>query len=98
MDAEPKRISDLLGVILAKYGYADSTSRGELEDIWNAAAPERARDHTRVGSLRRGELEILVDSPALLAQLESFEKARLLKAFQTQLKHSQVSRLRFRRL
>jgi len=98
MSTGPKKIGDLLGSIMAKYGYANTTARNELDEAWEEVASEQVRKHTRLGSVRRGVLEVLVDTPALLSRLESFEKQRLLEGLQSRVRHSQISGIRFRRL
>ena len=98
MSTGPKKLGDLLSSIIAKYGYAGTTARTELEETWDEVASEQVRKHTRLGSVRRGVLEILVDSPALLSRLESFEKQRLLEGIQSRVRHNQINSLRFRRL
>ena len=98
MDGQPTKVGDLLAAILARHGYAQTTARKELEDAWAAVASESVQSHTRVGSIRRGTLEILVDNPVLLSRLESFEKTRLLAGLKERVRHNQVERLKFRRL
>ena len=98
MSTGPKKIGDLLSSILAKYGYAGTTSRTELEEAWEEIASEQVQKHTRLGSIRRGVLEVLVDSPSLLSRLESFEKQQLLEELQRRVRHNQINGLRFRRL
>ena len=93
----PKRIGDLLGAVLARRGYGQLTAQRELEETWTRLVEKPVGERTRVGSLRRGVLEILVDNAALLAELEGFRKHELLDGLQRSLKHSTVSALRFRR-
>lgn len=94
----PKKIGDLLGLILAKYGYGQSARRVALEKAWDEVADERTRLHTRLGSMKRGVLEVLVDSASLLADLEGFEKHALLEGLKERLGSKEISGLRFRRL
>jgi predicted nucleic acid-binding Zn ribbon protein len=94
----PKRIGDLLGLIMARYGYAQSAGRAELERAWDEIVDGRAKEKTRLGPIRRGVLEIAVDSASLLADLESFEKDRLLAALQAKLGPTTVRGLKFRRM
>ena len=98
MDGGPKKIKDLLGSIVAKYGLSQTAAQAELNDAWCEVASENVRSHTRLGGLRRGQLEILVDSPALLSRLESFEKEKMLRGLQQRLRHNKIESLRFRRI
>lgn len=93
----PRRIGDVLGKVLARYGYSETTAQRELEEGWREVAGPLVHQRTRVGSLRRGTLEILVDNSVLLQELEGFRKAELLAALQARVQHSNVSQLRFRR-
>lgn len=93
----PKKIGDILGAVLAKYGCTQTTAQLELETAWQKVADERTRKHTRIGSLRRGVLEILVDNSALLGELESFHKESLLEQLRKIIRHERVTSLRFRR-
>jgi predicted nucleic acid-binding Zn ribbon protein len=94
----PKKLGDLLGLIMARYGYAQSAGRAELERVWKEIAGERVREHTRLGSIRRGILEVAVDSHALLADLEGFEKHDLLEKLQEKLGPQTIKGIKFRRL
>lgn len=94
----PHKIGDLLGKVLARYGCSQTTAQYELEQAWRQAAGDRVHPRTRVGSLRRGTLEILVDNSVLLQELESFQKQALLSKMQKLLEHNKVDKLKFRRL
>ncbi|MFO0946936.1 MAG: DUF721 domain-containing protein [Planctomycetota bacterium] len=93
----PKKVGNVLGAILAKYGYANATAQLELEQAWRSVVGEPANKRSRVGSLRRGTLEILVDNSTLLQELEAFRKDELLEAMQQVVRHSKIESLRFRR-
>lgn len=97
-DHGPVRIKDVLGSLLAKYGYARSTAQKDLETAWRESTTEEIRRHATLGALRRGVLEILVDSSAVLARLESFEKVQLLEGIQSRVTHSEIKGLKFRKL
>ena len=93
----PKKIGDLLGMVLAKYNAVGTTARIDLERAWRTAAGPELAEQAKVGALRRGTLEILVPSSALLHELEGFRKRELLEAVQTHVLHSRVTALRFRK-
>ncbi|MBY0586515.1 DUF721 domain-containing protein [bacterium] len=94
----PKKLGDLLGLIMARYGYAQTAGRVELERVWNDIADGRMKEHARLGPLRRGILEIAVDSASLLADLEGFEKGNLLESLQKRLGNTTIRGIKFRRL
>jgi len=93
----PKKLGDLLPDLLADYGLPSVTAREELELAWTAAAGDLVASRTKVGSLRRGVLEIFVSDPILLQELEGFEKQRLLGDLKERLYHNRVDGLRVRR-
>ncbi len=93
----PAKVGDLLSRVLARYDFGATTARRELEEAWAAIAGDRVAGHTKVGSLRRGTLEILVDSSVLLQQLDAFQKHVMLAELQSRLQHNRVTALRFRR-
>lgn len=93
----PTKIGDVLSKVLARYGYGQSTARLELETAWREVVGSPADQGTRVGGLRRGVLEILVDNAVLLQELDGFHKQRLLEQLQGRLRHNRVTALRFRR-
>lgn len=96
-DQGPTRIGDLLGALLAKYGYADVEGRRELEAAWRKTADAKTLRHTQLGALRRGTLEVLVKNAVLLQELEGFHKAELTEAMQRLLGKKKLQRLKFRR-
>lgn len=69
----------------------------ELEKAWRETAGDRVHKYTRVGAVRRGVLEILVEHPALLQELEGFQKESLLAGLQQRVKGTTIKGLTFRR-
>lgn len=94
----PERLADILSELFAARGYARRTARSELETAWEAAAGERTAQHTRVGSLRRGVLEILVDHSVLLQELSQFQKPTLLAALRKRISSGKILDLKFRQV
>ena len=94
----PQKIGNVLARVLARYGYSETTLQLELERAWLRTAGANIHKHTRVGSLRRGVLEILVDNSVLLQELEGFRKRELLDRLSADLQHGSVKALRFRRM
>jgi hypothetical protein len=94
----PHRLGDVLGAVMAKYGLAATTARAELERAWLQVAEPELQEHTRVGALRRGVLEILVDNSILLQELEGFGKHELLNRLKETVRHSTLTGLKFRKM
>lgn len=92
-----QKMSNVLPALLAKYGIASTTARQELERAWVAAVGPEVASRSRVGSLRRGVLEILVDDFVLMQELEGYRKGELLKALQEKARQNHIASLRFRK-
>src|SRR5947209_4707275 len=91
----PEPISEILSRLFAARGWGRKQERLRLEQAWAAAAGDLARQ-TRVGSFRRGVLEVEVQSAVLLAELTQFHKRRLLAELRKQLTGVTLTDLRFR--
>ncbi len=89
-------IAAILGEVAAQRGFARQRSRQYLEDAWRTVAGELIAKYTRVGSVRRGVLEVLVANSVLLQELAGFQKHELVKKLQTTLGSGEVRDLRFR--
>jgi predicted nucleic acid-binding Zn ribbon protein len=92
----PEPVGEILSRLFAARGWGRRQERLRLEEAWSeAAGPEIAR-HTRAGALRRGVLEIMVDSAVLLQELAHFQKRRLLEQLRRRLPSTTIADLRFR--
>jgi predicted nucleic acid-binding Zn ribbon protein len=92
----PEGLGDILGRMFTARGWGRRQDRLHLEKAWaEAAGPEHAA-HTRVGALRRGVLEVVVDSAVLHQELAHYHKRRLLEALRKRLPNTPLSDLRFR--
>jgi predicted nucleic acid-binding Zn ribbon protein len=93
--AQPRKIGDVLAQLIARRGYAREQSSAALEATWQEAAGEQVGAITRVGTLRRGTLEVLV-SNNLLAQELGFQKEGLIARLQKLSPQANITQLRFR--
>jgi hypothetical protein len=89
-------IADILGELVARRGFARVRGQQHLEDAWQTAIGEPGGKYTRVGSVRRGTLEILVGNSVLLQELAGFQKQSLLQRLREALGSDEVRELRFR--
>ena len=97
MDAKgPQSLSEIMSQLFAARGWGRRESRLRLEEAWRDAIGLAAEKDTRVGSLRRGVLEIIVRNAVLLQELASFRKKELLDSLKHNLGVKQISDLRFR--
>jgi predicted nucleic acid-binding Zn ribbon protein len=78
---------------MARRGYARLLSHDEFQEVWQQASGALSV-HSRVGQLRRGVMEIIVDS-SLVKQELMFEKRRLLQQVMERLPHQKIRDLRF---
>jgi predicted nucleic acid-binding Zn ribbon protein len=74
----PKKIGAALNNLMARQGYARVLAAGALDDAWQAAAGQRLAGHSRPGVVKRGVLEVVVRSSAVLQEL-TFAKTKILK-------------------
>lgn len=99
MALPPKRQPEALGEILARLltqrGYARTVTTGQLETAWKAAVGEALAPHTRVGSVKRGNLEVLVAN-SILAQELGFQKDALLTKLRQLAPDENIQGLKFR--
>ena len=91
----PEPIGDVLAQLMARRGFAAVRSAAACEAAWREAAGEPAARYTRVASIRRGKLEIMVANSTLVQEL-SFRKQALLKALGARLPDQKIKDLRFR--
>jgi predicted nucleic acid-binding Zn ribbon protein len=96
MNQGPERLGEVLSRLFAARGWGRRQDRLRLEQAWEKAAGPDTLRHTRIGGLRRGVLEVLVDSAVLLQELAHYHKRRLLEQFRQHLPGLTVTDLRFR--
>ncbi len=92
----PEPLGEILSRLFTARGWGRRQDRLRLEEAWVAAAGPEIAQHTRVGSLRRGVLEVMVDNAILLQELAHYQKRRLLEQLRGRLPGTPVNDLRFR--
>lgn len=80
---------------MARRGYARQQSRSELAEAWRQAAGRMMAEHSRVGLVRRGKLEVVVAHSALMQELV-FQKGTILAKLQELMPRERIADLRFR--
>lgn len=95
MAQKPKHISGILSELMAQRGYARVTSTEACESAWKEAAGPIAAEYTRVGTVRRGRLEVMVANSTLVQELV-FRKQDLLQTLNQHLPDQPIQDLRFR--
>jgi predicted nucleic acid-binding Zn ribbon protein len=94
MPKGPEPISNILAELMARRGFARVQSGAALEAAWKQVAGPMA-SYTRVGSIRRGKLEVTVSHSALVQEL-TFRKTELVRELKKLLPDEKISDLRFR--
>ena len=92
----PEPLGEILSRLFAARGWGRRQGRLRLEEAWADAAGALAAEHTRVGNVRRGVLEVVVDNAVLLQELAHFHKRRLLEQLRSRLPEMNLMDLRFR--
>ena len=96
MNKGPEPLKEILSHLFAARGWGRRQDRLRLEQAWEQViGPDRA-PHTRLGALRRGVLEVLVDSGVLLQELAHYHKRQLLEQLRQRLPETTFTDLRFR--
>lgn len=91
----PQRMADVLSSLLSRRGYGRVLSTSSLEATWQGVIGERFAGETRCGNVKRGVLEVTVQSAVVLQEL-TFEKKRLLSKLQTAAPDQKIKDLRFK--
>ncbi len=91
----PTPIADVLSDLMARRGYARVQTTATYDEAWQEAAGELISEYTRVGTVRRGTLEVLVANSTLMQEL-TFQKPQLIKILGQLLPDQDIKDLRFR--
>ncbi len=92
---KPVQLGQLLGNLIRKRGFAEESSRSELDDAWRTAAGERVAAKSYVRRLKSGMLEIGVTNGAILEELTCYLQHDLLPAIQKKHPELKISSLKF---
>jgi predicted nucleic acid-binding Zn ribbon protein len=95
MSSHPVRIGEILSELMARRGYAGVQAAAAYAQAWQHAAGPLLGQHTRVGPLRRGTLEIVVSNSTMVQELV-FQKITLLETLAKLLPEAGIKNLRFR--
>ena len=93
---DPQSLGKALTELFALKGYAKDRSSAELAAAWTEIAGERIAARTTVLGIHRGVLQVAVVSSAMMNELASFHKDRLLEALQSQHPDWKIKGLKFR--
>jgi predicted nucleic acid-binding Zn ribbon protein len=91
----PHSSADLISKLIARRGFTQELSNDALQRAWQRVVGEPFAGKTRATLVRRGNLEVLVNSSPALQQL-GFVKKQILEDLQRELPDSGIRGLRFR--
>ena len=92
----PENLSDVLGRLFVARGWGRVSERTRLETAWGETIGPELAGQTRVGSIRRGVLEIEVRSAVLQQELTQYHKRKLLADLRIKLTGVSITDLKFR--
>ena len=92
----PELLGEILSRLFTARGWGRRQGRLHLERAWAEAVGPEFAGHTRVAGLRRGVLEVEVDSAVLLQELAHYHKRRLPQELRGRLPDTALNDLRFR--
>jgi predicted nucleic acid-binding Zn ribbon protein len=90
-------LQEAIASFMEHSGFSKRTFQDRIGRAWCEILGAETARHTRLArTVKRGVLEVQVDSPALLAELSGFRKAEILKALQEQVTQVFIEDIRFR--
>jgi len=92
----PENLSEVLGRMFVSRGWGRKTERIRLETAWEEVVQANYRSETRLGSFRRGVLEVEVRNSVLMQELAQFQKRQLLTELRKRLTGLTITDLKFR--
>ena len=95
-DGAPPTLGAALAELIRIKGVAGAGGDAELSKHWRAAAGDRVADRTRVVGVRNGALHVGVQNSALLGELASFHKDRLLDEMKRRLPAARIRSVKFK--
>ena len=91
----PQTAGDLLSKLISRRGFTQTQFNDELQIAWQKIVGPQLGHKTQATIIRRGALEVIVDSSPAMQQL-AFSKSRLLKQIQDELPHAGIRTIRFK--
>jgi len=89
------RLGDVLKEEIRRRGLNKTARLRKADELWEAVAPEGARQFTSVVSLRGGKLTVEVSNAPLMSELANFHKAEILKQMREKGGDVVVNEIRF---
>ncbi|HEX6985788.1 MAG TPA: DUF721 domain-containing protein [Planctomycetaceae bacterium] len=93
---DPQSLGAALSELFALKGYANAKGDAQLADAWKELAGQRIAERTAVLGVNRGVLQIGVASAALLGELASFHKPKLVDGLKERFPALKLRDIKFR--
>ena len=93
---DPQSLGAALSELFALKGYASTKGDAQLADAWRELAGPRIAERTAVLGVNRGVLQVGVASAAMLNELASFHKAKLVGGLKTKFPEMKLRDIKFR--
>ncbi|MBW3539831.1 MAG: DUF721 domain-containing protein [Planctomycetes bacterium] len=93
---EPQHVSTILSRVVGLRGLARRGSEAQLNELWRRIAGEKLAAGSRVAGIRRGVLQVAVDSAPLLSELAGFHRTSLLSAMRRERPDLELRDIKFR--
>lgn len=93
--SKPRQIGELIAELLTRRNYGKVQTQQQFIEAWEAAVEPSLASQTRVGSIRKGTLEVTVSNSTLVQEL-SFRQHEILRQLQEKLPDEKLEKIRFR--
>lgn len=93
---DPQSLGSALSQLFALKGYANEKGNAQLADCWKEVAGEKVSSRTTVLGVHRGVLQVGVSSAAMMGELASFHRLRLIEELQTRYPDLKLKGIKFR--
>lgn len=94
-ERSPQKAADVLSRLISRRGFTQDHFNDELQSAWIKVAGKTFANKTQATVIKRGTLEVLVESSPAMQQL-AFSKTKLLKQLQTELPDARIKAIRFK--
>lgn len=89
----PKSVSSILDRVMLEKGYAAQQSRQLIEEEWGNAVGETLSSQSKVGQIKRGQLQIFAANDIVRSELE-YQKTNAVRHLQQSLPDMKIQGLR----
>jgi predicted nucleic acid-binding Zn ribbon protein len=96
MQRGPEPLGEILSRLFTARGWGRRGERLHLEEAWLSVVGAESARATRLGTIKRGVLEVTVGNGVLMQELAHYHKKRLLQELRKKLPSLTLSDIRFR--